>query len=235
MRAESASQPGGTSDSETGYLNSDSCLGSESQEGEDQVVEDRRDSTSSAASTASTDLEQKIEEKLKFSQFLDEVTCRVLNPECLQAFGAPIRPKEPLVTSSLQCLNLTPVSSPLSCRPWFASSRDSADVLVHKWAKCMPSCKILDTSETLRRTQEESETLGRTYLETDIDRVRREDEMSSTHSRDVENGTLQLRGESSRRCPSPVSKRLDGAPQPPYRSTSLPRPSMSSITVSIDP
>ncbi|KAK9960317.1 hypothetical protein ABG768_010387 [Culter alburnus] len=234
VRAGSASQPGGTSDSETGYQNSDSCPGSESQEGEYQAVEDRRDSTSSAASTVSTDLEQKIEEKLKFSQFLDEVTCRVLNPECLQAFGAPVRQKEPLVTSSLQCLNLTPVSSPLSCRPWFASCRDSADVSMYKWAKCMPSCKILDASETLRRTQEESETLGRTYLETDIDQVRREDEVSS-HPRDVENKPLQLRGESSRRCPSPVSKRSDGAPQPPYRSTSLPRPAVSSITVSLDP
>uniref|UniRef100_A0A673K3G1 Uncharacterized protein n=1 Tax=Sinocyclocheilus rhinocerous TaxID=307959 RepID=A0A673K3G1_9TELE len=96
---------------------------STSQEGAEQVDAGRRDSLSSqgtsAASTASSDLEQKIEEKLKFSQFLDEVTCRVLDPECLQAFGAPIRrcPQ----TSSLQCLNPTPVSS-----HWFGSSRDSA-------------------------------------------------------------------------------------------------------------
>ncbi|KAF4101800.1 hypothetical protein G5714_016600 [Onychostoma macrolepis] len=230
VRAGSASRPEGTSDSETGYQNSDSCqgsvMGSESQEGAEQVDAEHRDSSSSqgtsAASTASSDLEQKIEEKLKFSQFLDEVSCRVLKPECLQAFGAPIRQKEPQ-TSSLPCLNPTPVSS-----PWFGSSGcDSRDSNLYKWAKCMPSCKILDASETLRRTQEEMEMLGRTYLETDIDRVRREDEVISTLSRDVEKRTLQLCGESSRRCPSPVSKWSDGAPRPPYRTTSLPRPAAS--------
>ncbi|KAG1952292.1 brain-enriched guanylate kinase-associated protein [Pimephales promelas] len=229
VRAKSASQPGGTSDSETGYQNSDSCPGSESQEGEEQVALVRRDSGSSTASAASTHLEQKIEEKLKFSQFLNEVTCRVLKPECLQAFGAHVHQKEPLVSSSLQCLNQTPVSSSPPCSPWFASSRDSVcdsrDGSVHKWAKCMPSCKILDASKILRRTQEGSGTLGRTYLETDIDQVRREDEVSSTHPRDVENRTLPMSGESSHRRQCPVSKRSDGAPRPPYRSTSLPRPS----------
>lgn len=236
MRAESASQPGGTSDSETGYQNSDSCPGSESQEGEEQVALVRRDSTSSTASAASTHLEQKIEEKLKFSQFLNEVTCRVLNPECLQAFGAHVRQKEPLATSSLQCLNQTPVSSSLSSSPWFASSRDSLcdsrDSSVHKWAKCMPSCKILDASKTLRRTQEGSGALGRTYLETDIDQVRREDEVSSSHPRDVENRTVHLSGEPSHRRQSSVSKHSDGAPRPPYRSTSLPRPAACNIPVS---
>ncbi|XP_052386255.1 uncharacterized protein LOC127933354 [Carassius gibelio] len=241
VRAGSVSRPEGTSDSETGYQNSDSCqgsvVGSESQEGAEQVDAGRRDSSSSqgtsGASTASSNLEQKIEEKLKFSQFLDEVTCRVLEPECLQAFGVPIRQKEPPCpqTSPPQCLNLTPVSS-----PWFGSSRDSAcnsrDSNVYKWAKCMPSCKILDASETLRRTEEEMEMLGRTYLETDIDRARREDEVSSTHLRDVEKRTLQTSGKSSRGCPSPVSKRSDGAPRPPHRTTSLPRPAASGITVS---
>lgn len=235
VRAGSAIRPEGTSDSETGYQNSDSCqgsvMGSESQEGAEQVDAEHWDSSSSqgtsAASTAPSDLEQKIEEKLKFSQFLDEVTCRVLNPECLQAFGAPIRQKEPQ-TSSLPCLNPTPVSSPR----FGSSACDSRDSNVYKWAKCMPSCKILDTSETLRGTQEEREMLGRTYLETDIDRVRREDEESSTLSRDEEKRTLQLSGESSPRCPSPVSKRSDGAPRPPYRTTSLPRPAVSSDMVS---
>ncbi|KAL1257329.1 hypothetical protein QQF64_010573 [Cirrhinus molitorella] len=225
VRAGSASRPEGTSDSETGYQNSVS----ESQEGAEQVAAGRRDSSSSqgtsAASTASSDLEQKIEEKLKFSQFLDEVTCRVLDPECLQAFGASVRQKEAPVTcpqtSSLQCLNSA---------PWFGPSWDSAcdsrESNMYKWAKCMPSCKILDAGETLRRTQEElpfREALGRTYLETDIDRVRREDEASSTLPRDVEKRALQS---------SPVSKRSDGAPPPPYRTTSLPRPAMSAIVVS---
>lgn len=228
VRAGSTSRPERTSDSETGYQNSYSCqgsvLGSESQEGAEH-----RDSSSSqgtsAASTAPSNLEKKIKEKLKFSQFLDEVTFRVLNPECLQAFGAPLHQREPQ-TSSLPCLNPTPVSS-----PWFGSSAcDSRDL--YKWAKCLPSCKILDASETMRRTQEEMHMLGRTYLETDIDRVRREDEESSTLSRDVEKRSLQLSGESSRRCPSPVSKRSDGAPRPPYRTTSLPRPVASADMVS---
>ncbi len=228
VRAASSSRPEGTSDSETGYQNSDSCqgsvMGSESQDGAEH-----RDSSSSqgtsAASTVPSDLEHKIEEKLRFSNFLDEVTFRVLNPECLQAFGAPLHQKEPQ-TTSLPCLNPIPVFS-----PWFGSSaRDSRDL--YKWAKCMPSCKILDVSETMRRTQEEMQMLGMTYLETDIDRVRREDEESSTLSRDVEKRRLQLSGESSRRYPSPVSKQSDGAPRPPYRTTSLPRPAASANMVS---
>nr|XP_021322925.1 uncharacterized protein LOC101883656 isoform X1 [Danio rerio] len=198
------------SDSEAVFQNSDSgpgsVSGSEQREPADPAHVNRRDSVSSAASTVSTDLEQEIEEKLKFSQFLDEVTCRVLNPACLQAFGAPIRPS---MTSSLQSLS----------GPWFGSRESQKPVSMSKWSKCMPSCKILDASESLRRTQEQS-SLGRTYLETDIDRVRREDEES------VEKWS----GESSRRCPSPASKRSDGAPLPPYRSTSLPRPTMSSTT-----
>ncbi len=230
MRAGSASRPEGTSDSETGYQNSDSCqgsvMGSESQEGAEQDKDSSSSQGTSAASMPSSNLELKIEEKLKFSQFLDEVTCRVLNPECLQAFGTPIRQKEPQ-TLSLPCLNPTPVSS-----PWFGSSAcDSRDSNVYKW----PVHAELQDSGRQRNPEKNARgdgMLGRTYLETDIDRVRREDEESSTLSRDVEKRTLQLSGESSRRCPSPVSKRSDGAPRPPYRTTSLPRPAVSADMVS---
>ncbi len=73
VRAASSSRPEGTSDSETGYQNSDSCqgsvMGSESQDGAEH-----RDSSSSqgtsAASTVPSDLEHKIEEKLRFLIFL---------------------------------------------------------------------------------------------------------------------------------------------------------------------
>ncbi|XP_052009352.1 brain-enriched guanylate kinase-associated protein [Xyrauchen texanus] len=244
VRAGSGCRPEGMSDSETGYRNSDSCqdsvLGFESHEGAERVAVGRRDSSqsltssqgTSVASTTSTDLKQKIEEKLKFSQFLNEVTCRVLDPECLEAFGAVRQKDTPQSPTS--------TSHSVTVSPWLSSIRDSLSngheingpASVCQWAKCLPSCKILDANEILRRTQEESafiETSGRTYLETDIDQVRREDEINSTHTRERQ---LDKRcsQEASRRTldrkksSSPVSNCSDGAPRPPYRSTSLPRP-----------
>ncbi|XP_051501937.1 brain-enriched guanylate kinase-associated protein-like [Myxocyprinus asiaticus] len=250
VRAGSGCRPEGTSDSETGYQNSDSCqdsvLGLESHEGVERIAVGRRDSShsltssqgTSVVSTISTDLKQKIEEKLKFSQFLDEVTCRVLDPECLEAFGAFHQKETPQTPTS------TTHSDTVS--PWLSSIRDSLSngneingaASVCQWPKCLPSCKILDANEILRRTQEESafiETSGRTYLETDIDRVRREDEINSTHARERE---LEKRCSQESSCrtldrkksSSPVLNCSDGAPRPPYRSTSLPRP-VSSNTV----
>nr|XP_055028510.1 LOW QUALITY PROTEIN: brain-enriched guanylate kinase-associated protein [Misgurnus anguillicaudatus] len=237
-----ARQPEGTSDSETGCRNSDShkgnAVGSESREGPEKVAVGRRDSErsltssqgTSGASTISAELEEKIEAKLRFSQFLDEVTCRVLDPECLQAFGV-VREREVCPQTSL-----TSVSSTHLCmdNPWLSSARDS-------WARYMPSCKILDSSETLRDKQEKipcREISSRAYLETDIDQVRREHEISSELTKEMEKRTLQLKAESSREVldskRSPISNRSDCAPRPPHRSTSLPRPLSNNLAADVE-
>ncbi|KAI7805038.1 brain-enriched guanylate kinase-associated protein-like, partial [Triplophysa rosa] len=229
-RAGSWSRLEGTSDSETAYQNSDSCkesaVGSESQEGAERAAVSRRDSDrsltsshgTSAASTASADFEEKIEAKLKFSKFLDEVTCRVLDPECLQAFGAVRRRESPVACSQ------TSVTS-------FSHSCADSPQLRDSWAKFTPSCKILDSGDTQRRKQEElpfMEMSCRAYLETDIDQVRREHETNSPPTREMEKGTSQPRVETSHmvedsKRSAVFKKRSDGAPRPPQRSTSLSR------------
>ncbi|KAA0711592.1 Brain-enriched guanylate kinase-associated protein [Triplophysa tibetana] len=226
VRASSESRLDGTSDSENVYQYSDSCkesaVGSESLEGAERGAVSRTDSEhsltsshgTSAASTVSADFEEKIEAKLKFSQFLDEVTCRVLDPECLQAFGA-VRQRESLVDR--------PQTS-------VTSGADSPQFR-DPWDNFTPSCKILDSGDTLRRKQEELPFMDmscRPYLETDIDQVRREHEINSSPTREMEKGTSHPRVDSSHRVEeskrSPVyKKRSDGAPRPPQRSTSLSR------------
>lgn len=205
-------------------------MGSESREGAERVAVSRRDSErsltssqgTSAASTASAEFEEKIEAKLKFSQFLDEVTCRVLDPECLQSYGA-VRQRE------------SPVACPQTSVTSFSHSCADGPRFRDSWTKCMPNCKVLDSGDTLRRKQEElafMEMSCRAYLETDIDEVRREHEINSTPTREMEK-----RDKSSHRIMdskrSPVLKRSDGAPRPPQRSTSLSRALNNKDTVSI--
>lgn len=240
MRASSESRLDGTSDSETVYQNFDSCkesaVGSESLEGAERAAVSRRDSEhsltsshgTSAASTASADFEEKIEAKLKFSQFLDEVTCRVLDPECLQAFGA-VRQRE------------SPVDCPQTSVTSFSHSGTDSPQFRDPWANFTPSCKILDSGDTLRRKQDELPFMDmscRAYLETDIDQVRRGHEINSPPTREMEKGTSHPRVDSSVRVEeskrSPVfKKRSDGAPRPPQRSTSLSRALDNNSTVSI--
>ncbi|KAJ8410356.1 hypothetical protein AAFF_G00203370 [Aldrovandia affinis] len=68
-------------------------------------------------------LEQEIKDMLRFSHLLDEVTCRILDSDSLQAFSATmprVRPNEPV---------------------WSAPD----------WARSLPCCVVLDASEALRR------------------------------------------------------------------------------------
>ncbi|XP_057679349.1 brain-enriched guanylate kinase-associated protein isoform X1 [Corythoichthys intestinalis] len=103
-------------------------------------------------------LEGKTENKVKFSQFLDEVTSNVLNPNSLQAFGKPSH------FSS---------STTSTARP----HQDKDKVVTQKsWL----SCSMAQQQEFLLEhdTQEEQTSTDlppKTYLETDIDIVRRDD------------------------------------------------------------
>ncbi|KAL7873545.1 hypothetical protein AOLI_G00126160 [Acnodon oligacanthus] len=219
VRASSVSRPESASDSEAGYQNLDCCQSSERQPESQQTAEKvplgRKDSfqsqissqCSTVSSAASAAIDEKIEAKLKFSQFLDEVTCRVLDPECLQAFVAVRQKDAPVPTPQSSLVNCSLTSS-ISCQhsmhanSWFDStgdplttSRDSRKsnvaAPVYQWNKCMPTCKILDTSEALRKAHEEKtfmEPSKRTYLETDIDSVWREDELDSAEATERNKG-----------------------------------------------
>lgn len=205
-RDETAATTTTASDSEAGYQSLDSCkaalllpsssssstgVRAEIQEVLEKVsVTSRGESLQSltssqgtAASTVPTQIEQKIEAKLKFSQFLDEVTCRVLDPGSLQAFGA-VRQREPApITSPCQWFN-QPVE-PVIRDPRRGGACGNASRSVYQWSKCLPSCKILDSNESLRRISDEGsvvEQAGKTYLETDIDSVRCEDELGLSGS-----------------------------------------------------
>lgn len=183
-------------------------------------------SCKNASSVLSHQCDEKSEDRRKFSQFLNEVTCRVLKSN-----GGPLQP-----LSILQHCNPTPpqpppppppstpshtpvhsasTNAPPSSIPtknlWYTPTSsnlqtikecDAKDITssIHQWSKALPSCRILEPREVLRKVKEESHShpeqnqelctkiqaqssTGRHYLETDIDRVRRLDEL-------VANGTL---------------------------------------------
>lgn len=163
--------------------------------------------------------DEKAINRKKFSQFLNEVTCRVLksNGESPQQPPTSLHHDKSLPPSKLARLprypdpmNPPPLYtsatnlwySPTSCNLQTIREHDSKDLKnsIHQWSKTLPSCKILEPEEVLRKLKSESHsnpkhhvktytklqtqpTTGRFYLETDIDRVRRLDEL-------VANGTL---------------------------------------------
>lgn len=107
-------------------------------------------------------LEEKIEAKVKFSQFLDEVTSNVLDPNSLQAFGKPVSPSS-FIT------------------PTLAQPEDQIQV-VTQWSPRL-LCSMAQQQGLLleQKTREEQpptdpKLTQKAYLETDIDAVRRDDE-----------------------------------------------------------
>ncbi|KAM7367716.1 hypothetical protein PAMP_013996 [Pampus punctatissimus] len=123
----------------------------------------RRGSAQTRASTKSVNLqwllEQKIEAKVKFSQFLDEVTSNVLDPNSLQAFGKPVSPSS-FTTASL-------------------AQPEHQIQVVTQWSPRLP-CSMAQQQGPLlgQQTQEEqplTDLTQKTYLETDINTVRRDD------------------------------------------------------------
>lgn len=174
--------------------------------------------------------DEKSENRRKFTQFLNEVTCRVLKsnsgppqqPSTLRHHylsppppPPPSTPSHPPLTTTLHSTPINPsLPPPLSASAtnlWYSPTssnlrtikeHDSKDISssIHQWSKTLPSCKILEPGDVLKKVKGESHSYqehdlelctkiqtqastGRLYLETDIDRVRRLDEL-------VANGTL---------------------------------------------
>lgn len=178
-----------------------------------------------SATVSSHQPDNDTEDRRKFSQFLNEVTCRVLKsnggPPQQQSTlrhrhpspppPPPSAPSHPPLTTALHSTQtVTPTPAPAT-NVWYSPTSsnlqtikeyDSKDITssIHQWSKTLPSCKILEPGDELRKVKGESHSYpehdlelctkiqaqpstGRLYLETDIDRVRRLDEL-------VANGTL---------------------------------------------
>lgn len=105
-------------------------------------------------------LDDKVQAKLRFSKFLDEVTSNVLDPNSLQAFGRPASPTQ---------------------------TEDSAGE-VTRWSPT-PPCSMAQTQGSVleqKTTDQEQAPLDppqETYLETDIDAVRGDDSPHDQGSR----------------------------------------------------
>lgn len=176
--------------------------------------------------------DEKTEDRRKFSQFLNEVTCRVLKtnggpPQQKSTLRhrhsspPPPPPSTPSHPPPAATLHSVPINQPPPPPPpppsasatnlWYSPTSanlqtikeyDSKDIAtsIHQWSKTLPSCKVLEPGDVLRKVKGESysyqehdleqctkiqaqPSTGRLYLETDIDRVRRLDDL-------VANGTL---------------------------------------------
>lgn len=170
-----------------------------------------------ASTVSSRDEDEKAEDRRKFSQFLNEVTGRVLKSNGkLPQQPSNLRPQAtPPSAPSHQPLLSAPTNSPpqftSATNSWYSPTSsnlqtireyDSKDITssIQQWSKMLPSCKVLEPEDMLRKVKEESlcypqhhlkpstkfqtqSSAGRFYLETDIDRVRQFDEL-------VVNGTL---------------------------------------------
>ncbi|XP_035529579.1 brain-enriched guanylate kinase-associated protein [Morone saxatilis] len=180
-----------------------------------------------ATTVSSHQRDEKTDDKRKFSQFLNEVTFRVLKsnggppqqqPTLRHSHPSPPPPlpstlPHPSLTATLHSTPtiLPPPPSTAATNLWYSPTSsnlqtikeyDSKDITssIQQWSKTLPSCKILEPGDVLRKVKGESQpypehdlepctkiqaqpSTGRLYLETDIDRVRRFDEL-------VANGTL---------------------------------------------
>lgn len=163
-------------------------------------------------------LEERLKAKLKFSQFLDEVTSNVLDPNCLQAFGRPISPSSSTSTNPEQ-----PEEKIQLVTQW--SPRLSHSVAQQQGA--LPKQKKPQEEQTLPVLTQ------KTYLETDIDHLRRDDK---THGLDIKaDAPQQLEIDKKHKIPPPPQF-CEGFEMTslhpefhrdfsryPYRSVSLPR------------
>ncbi|KAG7265850.1 hypothetical protein CRUP_023633, partial [Coryphaenoides rupestris] len=174
--------------------------------------------------TVSLHRDHRAETRLKFSQFLNEVTCRVLKskegrsqPTPALRHGHPsssspppstppplLPPLPPTTTTSVRTTPSPPPPEPGMWRsPTTADLKmihqeDSRDLAgsIHRWSKSLPSCRVLEPADVPRKAKGESYSFperdlalctkiqtqpstGRVYMETDIDRVRRLDELAA--------------------------------------------------------
>lgn len=166
-------------------------------------------------------LEETIEAKLKFSQFLDEVVSNVLDPSCLQAFGKP----PPFWETA--CFTATTPGQP-----------EDEIQEARRWTLRLP-CSMAQQQGSLleqKNTQGEPTPLDpaqKTYLETDIDTVRRDDEPRDQEIKGASPPQPEIEEETVIPPPpqfsqgfemkSPVPESHCDFPRYPYRSASLPR------------
>ncbi|KAK6295386.1 hypothetical protein J4Q44_G00346120 [Coregonus suidteri] len=177
-------------------------------------------------------LEQKIEAKLKFSQFLDNVSGRVLVPGSLEAFQKLQPPPPPQRSSSL---------SPRTFRSTTTGSGDDVIQVEYRWRSSPPCSAALQRGRIQEEQGPMEMPVGKAYLETDIDSVRREDELKdikikkentlSTLERESKMGVVGIAAPPEFRqktlgrirSPSPVLWDEGLVMRYPYRSVSLPR------------
>ncbi|KAG7239716.1 hypothetical protein INR49_028652 [Caranx melampygus] len=163
-------------------------------------------------------LEEKIETKLKFSQFLDEVTSNVIDPNSLQAFGRPVSPSSSSTTNPDLTQEQIQVVSQRSPRLPCSMAQQQGSLLKPK------------------KPQEEQnphDLTQKTYLETDIDAVRAHNEQQHQEIKADATPQLDLDGKNVIPPPpqfcqgfemkSPCPEFYHDFPRYPYRSASLPR------------
>lgn len=168
--------------------------------------------TSSKSGKPQCVLKEKIEAKLKFSQFLDEVTSNVLDPNSLQAFGKPASPSGFINTNANQPQAEIHVVSPrLPC----SMAQQQGPLAEQKTPEERTSPDLVEKK----------------YLETDIDTVRKGDEL---HDLEIKADTPEQIDEKYVIPPPPEFSQgfkmkshfpefHYDFPRYPYRSISLPR------------
>lgn len=170
-------------------------------------------------------LELKIEAKLRFSQFLDEVSSRVLcptNPFVLS------RQTE----SSRSSSSISSHSNSKSRTPDPQQQPEDVD-----FSQSPGQVQNIQSVDGMQEEQGAPETIGKAYLETDIDCVRREDEIKEVKTKKETAITFESNERREVKTPpechpnpiqrirpsSPLLYREETLSRNPYRSVSLPR------------
>ncbi|XP_029984715.1 brain-enriched guanylate kinase-associated protein [Sphaeramia orbicularis] len=164
-------------------------------------------------------LEERVEAKLKFSQFLDEVTSNVLDPNSLQAFGKPVSPSSSTSTTTELVQLYDTIQSVTQQSPRLPRS-------MAKQQSSVPEQKIQEEPSPPDPSQKK-------YLETDIDTVRRDDEPHDPEVKAEAPTLLEIDEKTVIPPPpqfcqgfnmnSPFLEFHHDFPRYPYRSVSLPR------------
>ncbi|KAL1254438.1 hypothetical protein QQF64_016667 [Cirrhinus molitorella] len=167
-------------------------------------------------------LELKIEAKLKFSQFLDEVSSRVLRPPNLFVLSRQTEYSRSNSSISSHSNSKSRILDPQQ-QPGDLDFSQSPDQL--------------QSVDGMQEEQGAPETVGKAYLETDIDCVRREDEINEVKIKKETAITFESNERREVKSPpechpnpiqrirplSPLLYREESLSRYPYRSVSLPR------------
>lgn len=170
-------------------------------------------------------LELKIEAKLKFSQFLDEVSSRVLRPTNLFVLSRQAESSRSNSSISSHSNSKSRISDPQQ-QPGDVDFSQSPDQL-----------QSIQSVDGMQEEQGAPETVGKAYLETDIDCVRREDEIKEVKIKKETAITFESNERREVKSPpechpnpvqrirplSPLLYKEENLSRYPYRSVSLPR------------